>query len=192
MGHGVSAHLQQAYATALLEGLTALRYSRVYQSATRHVPVVTAAYAIGDPIKGYAADSFVEIKPLGGGVVPQVGIDGEVTRLVSTDETHEITLTLMQTSESHIYLLERWRKDREDGSGIFTIGVRDGSVQAEHYSHKAWIKNLPEYQYGREAGEFKWTIVTADLNTSIDGAVTGGLLGYALDKLGGALFGGLP
>ena len=45
----------QEEAEKLLPGLTELRFSRPYQSASRGCAVVTLAFPVGNPIKGYAA-----------------------------------------------------------------------------------------------------------------------------------------
>ncbi len=49
----------EARARAMLEGLWAeVRFSQVYSSPSRRVPVVTAVYPIGEPVKGYVAAEF--------------------------------------------------------------------------------------------------------------------------------------
>jgi hypothetical protein len=148
----------------------------------KDVAIILDSHIVG----GYAEGTFIEIEPLGAGSKPVVGTDGEVTRSTSVDRSHVVTLTLMQTSDSHQILNDYMHADQRDGSGIFSLSVRDPAANASHYAYKAWVGNPPKYKYGAVAEEFTWTIYCESIETDQQGKGLGGLLGAIVNLAGQA------
>lgn len=115
--------------------------------------------ALGNHIvRGYAEDSFVSIEPVGEGVNSQSGADGDVVRSIDPDSRCTVKIKLQQTSSTNDFLKNMRKKDKKDGTGIFSLTIKDlmgGEVfSAEH----AWVKNDSAWERGKEASDREWEI----------------------------------
>jgi hypothetical protein len=115
----------------------------------------------GVPIGGYADGTFVEIAPNDAdGFKKQVGADGEVARAQSSDNTHQVTITLMQSSDSKAYLSSVRNADKLLGHSLLTLSVTDLSGGSLGFWPQAWIRGDPTWGFGKELTERQWIIDT--------------------------------
>jgi hypothetical protein len=133
----------------------------------------------GVPIGGYADGDFIEVAPNDAdGFKKQVGADGEVARAQSADNTHNVTLTLMQSSMSNQYLSGIRTMDKMTGKGCLPLAITDVNGVSLHFWPEAWIKGDPTWGYGKELKERQWTFDTGQ--QAVDnksGLVSSGILG---------------
>lgn len=115
-------------------------------------------------VTGYAEDSFVVIEPLDEGVTSVAGCDGEIVRSVDPNERFSVKLTLLMGSPTHKYLMERYNRDKKDGSGIFPILIKDIAGQEKFSADKAWVAKLPGKTNGKKAQNKEWTLETGQAN----------------------------
>jgi hypothetical protein len=115
----------------------------------------------GVPIGGYADGTVLEIAPNDAdGVKKKVGADGEVSRSFSADNTHQITITLMQSSDSNAYLSGVRNADKLTGHSILPLAINDLSGGSMGFWPQAWIRGDPTWSYGKEDQERQWIIDT--------------------------------
>jgi hypothetical protein len=115
----------------------------------------------GVPLGGYADSTFVEIAPNSAdGFIKKVGADGEVSRSQNADNTHQVTVTLMQSSDSNAYLSGVRNADKLTGRSILPLSITDLSGGSMGFWPQAWIQGDPTWSYGKEDQERQWIIDT--------------------------------
>lgn len=119
-------------------------------------------------VTGYAEDSFVTIEPIGDGVTSQAGCDGEIVRSVDPNERYTVKLVLQISSPTHKYLLDRYKKDKQDGSGIFPILIKDITGGDKFSAAAAWPSKLPSNVKGKTAQNKEWTLETGQADYLIE------------------------
>lgn len=111
-------------------------------------------------VTGYAEDSFVVIEPINGGVTSKAGCDGEIVRSVDPNERFTVKLTLLASSPTHRFLLNKYKQDKKDGSGVFPILVNDITGEEKFSANKAWVTKLPSKTNGKESQNKEWVLET--------------------------------
>lgn len=111
-------------------------------------------------VTGYAEDSFVVIEPIDGGVTSKAGCDGEIVRSVDPNERFTVKLTLLASSPTHKFLLNKYKQDKKDGTGLFPILVNDLTGKEKFSANKAWVTKIPSNTKGKESKNKEWTIET--------------------------------
>jgi hypothetical protein len=115
----------------------------------------------GVPLGGYGDSTFVEIAPNNAdGVHKKIGADGEVSRSFDADNTHQVTVTLMQSSDSNAYLSGVRNADKLTGHSILPLSITDLSGGSMGFWPQAWIRGDPTWGYGKEDQERQWIIDT--------------------------------
>ena len=115
----------------------------------------------GVPMGGYTDGDFIEIAPSDAdGFKKQVGSDGEVGRSQSSDNTHNVTITLMQSSLSNNHLSGIRTADKLTGKMKLPLSITDLNGTSLHFWPEAWIKGDPTWGYGKEMKERQWTFDT--------------------------------
>jgi len=117
----------------------------------------------GTPINGFTDGSFVQVEGNLETWIKKVGADGEVNRALTNDNTHTITITLLQTSKSNLYLKTVYKKDRATGQGMLPFTFVDLSVdeeEGERFWPEAWISLDPPIGRARDTTDVVWTIHT--------------------------------
>jgi len=125
----------------------------------------------GNPIEGYADGTFVEVAAnAGDGFTKQVGADGEVARAKSTDNTHEVTITLMQSSASNAYLSTIRNKDKMGSRAVYPLEITDLNGETKFSWEEAWVHGDPSYGFGKDLTERQWVLSTGQAKeTNFDG-----------------------
>lgn len=117
-------------------------------------------------VNGIADDSFVSIEQNGDGITKKVGCDGEIVRSISPDNTYNIKIALLQTSETNTFLQKRVAMDQTNGSGMFPILIHDLKGGLQFSSDAAWVAKAAPRGYGKEASNREWDIQTAGAELS--------------------------
>jgi hypothetical protein len=122
--------------------------------------IVTFGGAI---ITGFADGTFIQVSPASDLFTKKVGADGETARAKSSDETYEVTLTLMQTSLSNKVLNAFKEADRLSSTGVLPLSITDLSGTALFFWPQAWIKKSPGGEFGKEIGDRAWAFDTGKI-----------------------------
>lgn len=117
----------------------------------------------GVNLSGFPDGTFIEVSPSGDAFVKVVGADGEVARGRSNDDTHEVTLTLLQTSASNSVLSSSLSRDKLLGTGKGPLSIKDIYGGSLYFWPEAWIKADPTISYAKEVGERAWVFDTGQV-----------------------------
>jgi len=126
----------------------------------------------GNILGGYADGTYVEIAPNDAdGYKKTVGADGEVIRSMSADNTHQITVTLLQSSLSNQVLSTARDTDKLTGMGMMPLTITDLNGATIGFWPQAWIRGDPTWGYGKENTDRVWTFDTGQQGTNNKGGV---------------------
>jgi hypothetical protein len=118
----------------------------------------------GVPLGGYADGTFLEVAPNDAdGFKKVVGADGEVARAQSSDNTHQITFTLLQSSASNAYLSGIRNTDKLTGHALLPLAITDGNGGLIGFWPQAWIHGDPTWGFGKELTERQWVLDTGQV-----------------------------
>lgn len=118
----------------------------------------------GVPLSGYADGTFVEISANDEeGFKKVVGADGEVSRFQSADNTHQISITLTQSSLSNQYMSGIRNADKLTGKSILPLSITDMNGGSIGFWPQAWIRGDPAWAYGKENQDRTWAIDTGQI-----------------------------
>lgn len=109
-------------------------------------------------VSGYADDSFVTIDPAGDGIQTKYGCDGEVNRAISTNQSQTIKIALLQNSPTNQYLEAMAGKDIEDGTGYFSIIIKDLMGRETYTSDFCFVNKLASKGYGKGTTNREWEL----------------------------------
>lgn len=105
-------------------------------------------------LTGFADGTFVSIETQGDGVTAIVGCDQEVVRSIAPDNIlKNITVTLLQSSDSNDYLSLIQDSDNQSGNGILPMAIKDLSGRSLMVTDQAWIQKKPSFSRGKSAGD---------------------------------------
>jgi hypothetical protein len=116
----------------------------------------------GIPIESGRGDSdFITITPRNERFGVKVGLDGEATFWEDRDNTHEVLITLMQTSEMNGVFSAILNGDMKapGGAGIAPFSVKDMQGRDVFVEKEARIAGWPEVSYQKEPGTITWKIL---------------------------------
>lgn len=123
----------------------------------------------GRQITGYADGSFVTVRRNADGWSLQMGTDGEGTRSKSNDNSGQVEISLMQSSLSNDFLSQIAISDQVANAGLLPLLVKDVDGNFLATAEQAFIKKLPDSEFGREAASRSWIIETDNLVEFIGG-----------------------
>lgn len=109
-------------------------------------------------VRGYAEDSFITIEPVGEGVTSQSGADGDVVRSVDPDSRFTVKIVVQQTSSTNDFLQDMRKKDKKNGTGIFSLNIKDLMGNEAFSAEHAWVKNDASWGRGKAATDREWEI----------------------------------
>lgn len=109
-------------------------------------------------VRGYSEDSFITVEPVGEGVTSQSGADGEVVRSVDPDSRFTVKVVVQQTSSTNEFLKNMRKKDKKDGTGLFSLNIKDLMGGEAFSAEKAWVKNDAPWNRGKSAADREWEI----------------------------------
>jgi len=113
----------------------------------------------GVSLHGFVPGTFIDIAYNADDAATVVGADGEVTRVLISDDSATMTVTLQAQSESNAFLAALRARDKLSGDGIVQCQVKDG-MNSEVFSAMAWVQAPPGVGYagGGESPERAWVI----------------------------------
>jgi hypothetical protein len=125
---------------------------------------VTVSIA-GIPLSGYAEGEFLRIEQETDDFDDVAGTDGEVTRSKTNDARANVTVLLMQSSDSNDLLSALSNTDRRapNGAGVGAFLVRDRNGRALYTAPACWVKRPPNATFDRTATAREWLIRVANL-----------------------------
>lgn len=93
------------------------------------------------------------------------GAAGEVTRYAINDDRANVTVIIMQASESNAALSALRVADKltKNGAGIVPFLVTDMNGTSIYEGEAAWIKKPPDVEFANEPGTREWPIRVAEL-----------------------------
>lgn len=113
-------------------------------------------------VSGVAEDSFVTIDPHGDGFQVKVGCYGDVNRAIPTDRCQTLKISLLQNSESNAFLEAMHEKDREDGTGYFSILIKDLMGNETFSSDYVFVNDYASKGYGKETTNREWELTVVN------------------------------
>lgn len=116
-------------------------------------------YIAGTLMNGLDTDSFLTIEPNSDLFSNVIGADGEVARVRMNDNSFNMTMTLLQTSNKNDFLHALAKVDVQTNDGTFTVVVVDTSGTTLISSDCAYISKLPSVEYSTDIGSREWNFV---------------------------------
>lgn len=147
------------------------KYSTKEYDADR-IAMIMGAFPIDS---GFADGSFVTIKRLAPIFTFKEGTDGEVTRSKTLRKVCEVRFKLMQSSSCNALMsaLAALDENTPNGAGVGICSVVDlgGTTPgaSTFFSNKAWIAEMPESDFDREAGTREWVCIGANAKYFVGG-----------------------
>lgn len=122
-------------------------------------------------ILGFANDTKVEIAFREDGVTDEVGVDGDVVRVLNNNQLADVTINLLEASPSNGFLQVRYNQDRQFGTsfGPFSTVNTQGTLLVT--AENSWIKKVANVSYGKDTPVRQWTITLAEAIVRDGGAL---------------------
>lgn len=112
-----------------------------------------------EEITGWAdGDDCLIIEPAQDLFTKTVGAKGDVIRTQSNDKSVQITLKLLQTSETNAVLNGIKLLDDELGTGVLPFIYTDTSTGESYIVKNAWIAQMPSVTRGRGQNNMEWVL----------------------------------
>jgi len=125
----------------------------------------------GDRIlKGFADGTFVKVEKSAEQFTKAVGSDGNVARVRNCDNSAEIAVTLMQSSETNEYLSDQAAEDELYATKVQPFQVKDLRGNTLAVAPEAWIKKIPAAEFGKEMTNREWVFDTGSCSIKHGGA----------------------
>lgn len=113
-------------------------------------------------VSGFADDSFISIESAGDGTSYVVGADGEVARSIDPSKVYTVKISLLQSSETNAYLQKMYDKDKNDGSGTFSVNINDILGEEKFTGATAWVSKPASWARGKAQSNREWEIVVGE------------------------------
>lgn len=122
-------------------------------------------------ISGYADGTFVSIERAMEASTLYQGADNSGGRVLHSNKSGTITLTLHQFSASNDVLSQLHLNDMaaRDNTWLFNITVQDGTGRSKFYARQCFINNLPVAGFGNDVETRDWILQAVELNQYIGG-----------------------
>lgn len=124
---------------------------------------VFASFA-GITIDGWAPDTFLSVTHNADMWNLSLGADGKQnTRSKNLDQSGQATFTLQKASIANDLLSALATADRLSNTGIGSLIIRDSTTGISFFAKNAYIKKMPDSEFGTEHGTTEWLIETDKL-----------------------------
>ena len=123
-----------------------------------YVPSEVKVTVAGHVVTGFTETSFVDVEFSNDRVTMEKGADGEVARVINSDNSAIITVRLQQTSASNDVFSALFQADIISHSGSFVVSVKDNKGNTSYVSHDAWFTNLPSVSFSNGVEQREWSI----------------------------------
>lgn len=117
----------------------------------------------GGQLQGFADGEFITVEQLSDGFNDVVGTDGEVARSKSNDQRATITVKLLQTSSSNLFLsgVHNLDLNAPNGAGVGAFLMQDLQGNTIVAGQQAWIVKFPDASMDRTPKSREWQIRVA-------------------------------
>lgn len=100
----------------------------------------------------------------------EAGAQGDVVRFANNDKRGLITVKLLQTSKSNLFLSGLAKADEFTGLGIFPVILKDTRGNDLVVAAQAWIQKIASISYKRGVETREWEIRTNNIQIVVGGA----------------------
>ena len=125
----------------------------------------------GIPISGFADGTFINISRMNDAFTKVTGAQGETARAKSSDRSGEMTLTLLQTSDSNTSLSALALVDEQTNAGVVPVIVKDLSGNSTYFTGNGWIRKIADSEFSKEITNREWVFDLADMDVLVGGTV---------------------
>ena len=123
----------------------------------------------GQALTGFGQE-VVRVERVSPTFVDEAGADQEVVRVNQNDRRGIVTVTLIQSSPSNLYLTGLQLGDEASGAGILPLQVKDNGGNDLHSAPTAWIEGPPRVTYNKGVEQREWVFRTNDLRMFVGGS----------------------
>lgn len=123
----------------------------------------------GVQLGGFSENSVVKIHRNDDSFDVVIGADGSQHRRKTNNKSGTVTVSLMQSSGSNLFMSAMALLDENGGvsyginvAGIFPLLIKDNSLNL-YTAQDAWIKKPPDGTYDLKATSREWVIETGEL-----------------------------
>ncbi len=121
-------------------------------------------------MSGFADGTFVKVTMNDDAWKLHVGADGQGSRAKSANRSATIEVTLAQTSPINNFLADLAAvDDATPGGAPSALFIKDFNGTTVLRAESAWVKKLPDVEFGKEVGDRVWTIETDRLVSFVGG-----------------------
>lgn len=113
-------------------------------------------------VAGFADDSFISVEAAGDGTSYVVGADGEIARSIDPSKLYTVKISLLQGSATNKFLQSMYDKDKNDGSGTFSLNINDILGNEKFVGSVAWVSKPAAWARGKAQSNREWEIVVGE------------------------------
>jgi hypothetical protein len=121
------------------------------------------------PVTGIADGTFVTVSRNNPAFNMDIGSDGEGTRAKSNDKSGTITITLQKSSPLNDVFSGLAIADEVSGGGVVPIRINDNLGTSIVFALTAWIQQMPDLEFAREASNVEWVFESDNIEIFIGG-----------------------
>lgn len=118
---------------------------------------------------GFSDDDFIELERDEDAWMKKVGVDGEVTRAKSNNQSGHIIIRLMQSSATNDVLSAFAVLDENANTGAVPVLAKDSTGRSAFSTDFAWVKKFPKTTWKKGVAFWEWTLDCGNLTTFIGG-----------------------
>ncbi len=126
----------------------------------------------GIPITGVADGTFVEVEHDEDAYTHHVGGQGTVTRVKNANQMGTVTFTLGQATITNDLLSALAIRDRNNGTGVGALTIKDLKGTTMYRSQNAWLRKLAKGEHGKEHTNRAWVVTCERLEAFVGGSTT--------------------
>ena len=108
---------------------------------------------------GLPKDSFIKITPNGGDTTYVAGAYGEIVRTIDPTKMFNVTIQTLYGSATDSWLMQRYKRDRKNGDGMFSMMVKDLGSDPLFNGQYCSVVNFAEREYSSTASTHNWNIL---------------------------------
>lgn len=112
----------------------------------------------------FAAGTFIKASYNNDLYSLEIGADGRGCRIRNADESGRFEITLLKSSPSNDLLSALAILDRQAGTGIVPVQVKDLNGTAVAACEHGWVVKPADIERGKELGEVTWILETEKLS----------------------------
>lgn len=117
----------------------------------------------GQPISGFAPDSFIKVERAEDSFETDVGADGEVARVAKANRSGTVTITLQSVSASNDFLSDLIMQDELTQDATVSFSVVDASGRTVVQAPEVWVQKPPAVEFSGSKGTREWVLASGNL-----------------------------